>query len=77
MATNECLTEVEVPKSSASHHFKVLRESGVTSTTQQGTRLLIRLRQDDLESRFPGLLQAILNAYRKDLEQKQSPVSED
>jgi DNA-binding transcriptional ArsR family regulator len=49
-----------VSKSTLSHHFRVLREAGVTRTTPHGTRKLIALRRDDLDGRFPGLLDAVL-----------------
>ena len=51
-----------MPKSSVSHHFKVLREAGVTHTRVEGTQRFISLRRDDLETRFPGLLDAVLHA---------------
>jgi DNA-binding transcriptional ArsR family regulator len=43
-----------------SHHFRVLREAGVTRTRFEGGRRLVRLREDDLQKRFPGLLDAVL-----------------
>lgn len=52
--------EVDRPKSSLSHHFRVLRESGVVSTRRDGKLLLNTLRQEDLDARFPGLLKAVL-----------------
>jgi len=52
--------EVDKPKSSLSHHFRVLRESGVVATRKDGKLLLNTLRREDLEARFPGLLKAIL-----------------
>ncbi|HVW76522.1 MAG TPA: helix-turn-helix domain-containing protein [Alloacidobacterium sp.] len=52
--------EVDRPKSSLSHHFRVLRESGVVSTRKEGKNLLNTLRRKDLDARFPGLLKAIL-----------------
>ena len=51
-----------MPKSSVAYHFKVLREAGVTRTRVDGTQRFISLRQDDLEARFPGLLDAVLRA---------------
>ena len=48
--------EVDRPKSSLSHHFRVLRESGVVSTRKDGKALMNTLRRIDLEARFPGLL---------------------
>lgn len=52
--------EVDRPKSSLSHHFRVLRESGIVSTRKDGKALLNTLRREDLEARFPGLLKAVL-----------------
>jgi DNA-binding transcriptional ArsR family regulator len=51
-------------KSTMSHHFKVLREAGVTRTKIEGRRRLTSLRQDDLDARFPGLIEAILAAHK-------------
>jgi DNA-binding transcriptional ArsR family regulator len=51
-----------VSKSTASHHFKVLREAGVVRADVDGTRRYYTLRRDDLEARFPGLLDTILDA---------------
>jgi DNA-binding transcriptional ArsR family regulator len=45
-----------VSKSTQSGHFRVLREAGVIRQRDQGTRRLNRLRRNDLDSRFPGLL---------------------
>jgi DNA-binding transcriptional ArsR family regulator len=47
-------------KSTMTHHFKVLREAGVIGQRDEGTSRLTRLRRDDLDARFPGLLDAIL-----------------
>ncbi|MCH5584735.1 helix-turn-helix domain-containing protein [Shimazuella sp. AN120528] len=52
--------EIQAPKSTLSHHYKVLRESGVTHTRLEGTQRFVSLRYDDLNARFPGLLSAIL-----------------
>jgi DNA-binding transcriptional ArsR family regulator len=49
-----------VHKSTLSHHYRVLREAGVTRARWQGRTKLITLRRDDIESRFPGLLDAVL-----------------
>ena len=51
-----------VSKSTASHHFRVLREAGVILQHDQGRERLTELRQEDLDSRFPGLLDSILAA---------------
>jgi DNA-binding transcriptional ArsR family regulator len=54
--------DVGVSKATRSHHFRVLREAGVTHTRVEGTRRYVSLRRDDLEDRFPGLLDALLAA---------------
>ncbi|WP_328771299.1 ArsR/SmtB family transcription factor [Streptomyces sp. NBC_00286] len=51
-----------VAKSTLSHHLRVLRDAGVTRTRQEGTRCYVELRRDDLDTRFPGLLDAVLAA---------------
>jgi DNA-binding transcriptional ArsR family regulator len=54
--------DLGVTKATRSHHFKVLREAGVTHTRVEGTRRFVSLRRDDLDVRFPGLLDALLAA---------------
>jgi DNA-binding transcriptional ArsR family regulator len=54
-----------VSKSTLSHHLKVLREAGVTATRASGTTRLVSLRRDELEGRFPGLLDRVLRAARE------------
>ncbi|UJA21423.1 helix-turn-helix transcriptional regulator [Thermoleophilia bacterium SCSIO 60948] len=53
---------LDVAKSTCTHHFRVLREAGVISQQREGTSRLNSLRTDDLETRFPGLLDAVLRA---------------
>jgi DNA-binding transcriptional ArsR family regulator len=48
-----------VHKSTMTHHFRTLREAGLTRTTVTGRTHTIELRRDELESRFPGLLDAL------------------
>jgi DNA-binding transcriptional ArsR family regulator len=54
--------DLPVVKSTCTHHFRVLRESGVIRQRQEGTARLNSLRRDELEARFPGLLDAVLVA---------------
>ena len=54
--------ELGLSKATLSHHFRVLRESGVVRTRPEGRKRLLSLRVDDLEARFPGLLEAVLSA---------------
>ncbi|WP_433246253.1 ArsR/SmtB family transcription factor [Streptosporangium sp. CA-135522] len=50
-----------VPKSTLTHHWRVLRESGVIRQRPSGRKLYITLRRDDLDARFPGLLDLLLS----------------
>ena len=52
------------PKSSMSHHFRVLREAGLVHTRGEGPVHMNTLRTDELGQRFPGLLDAILAALQ-------------
>jgi DNA-binding transcriptional ArsR family regulator len=64
-AAGECACralDVTVTKSTATHHFKVLREAGLIQQRQLGTARLNSLRDEDLEARFPGLLASVLAA---------------
>lgn len=54
--------DVSVTKSTCTHHFRVLREAGLIRQRQHGTMRLNSLRRDDLDARFPGLLETILRA---------------
>src|SRR3954454_4450451 len=54
--------EVPVTKSTCTHHFKVLREAGVLAQRQRGTARMNTLRREDLEARFPGLLDTVLKS---------------
>jgi DNA-binding transcriptional ArsR family regulator len=51
---------VAVSKSTISHHYRVLREAGVIQDRVEGTRRFHALRREDLDARFPGLLDAVL-----------------
>jgi DNA-binding transcriptional ArsR family regulator len=50
----------DVQKSTMSHHFKTLREAGVTETLVVGRNHEIRLRRAELDARFPGLVDSLL-----------------
>ena len=49
------------PKSSMSHHFRVLRDAGLVHTRNVGTTHMNSLRSQELNLRFPGLLDCILS----------------
>ncbi|MBQ0985711.1 helix-turn-helix transcriptional regulator [Streptomyces sp. F63] len=51
-----------ISKSTTTHHFRVLRESGVIQQCYRGTAKMNGLRRDDLDALFPGLLDSLLRA---------------
>ncbi|GBR53518.1 ArsR family transcriptional regulator [Neokomagataea thailandica NBRC 106555] len=48
------------PKSSMSHHFHVLRDSGILHTRVEGLHHYNSLRRQELDQYFPGLMTSIL-----------------
>lgn len=53
---------LDISKSTRTHHFRVLREAGLIEQRRDGTRKLSVLRRVDLDARFPGLLDAVLES---------------
>ena len=51
--------ELPVAKSTRTHHWRVLREAGLVWQHDAGNRLVMRLRHEDLQERFPGLLDTL------------------
>ncbi|HEY9343911.1 MAG TPA: helix-turn-helix domain-containing protein [Inquilinus sp.] len=61
-----------VSKSTLTHHWRALRDSGVIWQRPSGRENLLSLRRDDLDARFPGLLDALIGAVRADAETVQA-----
>lgn len=55
-------------KSTMTHHWRVLRTSGVVWQQPAGRGTRLSLRREDLDARFPGLLDALLAATPFDSE---------
>ena len=53
---------LEMSKSTFSHHLRILREAGVVTKRIEGTKSYMCVRKADLDARFPGLIDSILNA---------------
>ena len=52
--------DLPVSKATASHHFAVLRSTGLLEQVDHGARRLNRLRRAEFDARFPGLLGLVL-----------------
>src|SRR5882757_6414076 len=57
------IREKIIPKSTLSHHFRVLREAGLIQSERRGVEMHNTSRCPELEKRFPGLIVAIVNAH--------------
>jgi len=53
-----------VPKSTLSQHFKVLRDAGLIRSERVGVEMQNSSRCAEIETRFPGLLPAIVGALK-------------
>jgi DNA-binding transcriptional ArsR family regulator len=51
--------DLGLTKATRSHHFKVLREAGLTYTRLEGTARFVTLRRAEIDVKFPGLLDAV------------------
>tara|TARA_R110002072_G_scaffold32063_2_gene98386 strand:+ start:40 stop:351 length:312 start_codon:yes stop_codon:yes gene_type:complete len=52
-----------IPASTTSHHFRVLRECGIIRSVREGKECHSQLRLDELDQKFPGLLQMTMNNW--------------
>ncbi|MBV8722443.1 MAG: helix-turn-helix transcriptional regulator [Candidatus Eremiobacteraeota bacterium] len=64
-------SEKKIPKSTLSHHFKALREAGLIRAERRGVEMHNTSRCPEIESRFPGLIAAIINAHKVQIESTQ------
>lgn len=53
------------PKSSMSHHFKILRSAGLVETLIDGTEHMNSLRLEEIEQKYPGVLKSVLKATQQ------------
>lgn len=66
LSCSEASPCTSIPKSTLSHHFRVLREAGLIRTVKQGVEHQNTVRYEDIENKFPGLLKTIMKyANRK------------
>src|SRR4051794_4983010 len=52
--------DLPVGKATSSHHFAVLRETGLLEQRTAGNRKLNRLRRAEFDRRFPGLIDLVV-----------------
>ncbi|MFD6159441.1 ArsR/SmtB family transcription factor [Nocardia sp. NPDC060256] len=66
-----------VPKSNLTHHYRVLRDAGIIWQRVSGRETLQSLRRDDLDARFPGLLDSLLAAAHSEARTRSPQLSAD
>ncbi len=54
----------EISPSTISFHHKILRESGLIRSEKIGVEVINSLRADEMNKRFPGLLDSILKNHK-------------
>lgn len=56
----EIYDRLGLPGSTGSYHLRQLREAGIIRSRSIGPKRITTLRREDLESRFPGLVDVVL-----------------
>jgi DNA-binding transcriptional ArsR family regulator len=59
--------KMPMAKSTCSQHYRILREAGIIASERKGVELSSRVRVQELEERFPALLQTILKSHEKEI----------
>jgi DNA-binding transcriptional ArsR family regulator len=60
LACYAAVAGLDLPKSTQSHHYRILREAGIIAQRKEGVCFISTLRKSELDVRFPGLLDAVL-----------------
>jgi len=65
-----------VSKSALTRHWRVLREAGIIRQEVDGNRHRNWLRRDELDRRFPGLVDLVLREHEASTEPRTAPAEE-
>jgi len=57
------VSEKNIPKSTLSQHFRVLREAGLIRSERRGVEMHNTSRCSEIDTRFPGLIATIVKAH--------------
>ena len=57
-----CAAPDGLPRATISNHFTILRGAGLIAAHKEGTKVIHRLRRNEVDLKFPGLLDAVLKA---------------
>lgn len=64
------ISDKNIPKSTLSQHFKILREAGLIRAERHGVEMQNTSRCAEIEKRFPGLISAIVRAFNAQMLEK-------
>ncbi|HEX7815035.1 ArsR/SmtB family transcription factor [Dyella sp.] len=64
------VSDKAIPKSTLSQHFRALREAGLVRSERQGVEVKNTTRCEEINGRFPGLLEAIVKAHQAQFAQR-------
>ena len=64
------ISDQSIPKSTLSQHFKALREAGLIRGERRGVEMHNVSRCHEIQKRFPGLIMAIMNAHKSQMEEQ-------
>lgn len=59
MSCGEIGEYIDIPKSTASYHFKILRTAGLTLTRKESLNKFVSLRYDTFEKYLPNFLETL------------------
>jgi DNA-binding transcriptional ArsR family regulator len=68
------ISEKDIPKSTLSQHFKILREAGLIRSERRGVEMQNASRCSEIDARFPGLIAAIIRAYNVQSKGRRRPA---
>jgi DNA-binding transcriptional ArsR family regulator len=58
------VSDRNIPKSTLSQHFKILRDAGLIRSERSGVEMRNTSRCAEIEGRFPGLIPAVIQAHK-------------
>src|ERR1700675_4805892 len=70
------VSEKTIPKSTLSLHFKILREAGLIRGERRGVEMQNTSRCWEVDKSFPGLIAAIISAYKAQSERQSQAAKE-
>ena len=68
------ISEKDIPKSTLSQHFKILRDAGLIRSERRGVEMQNTARCSEIDTRFPGLIAAIVQAHNVQSKSRRQPA---